>query len=63
MSSIRAAPGGKNHTRLYMAVTDPEHIDPLRFNRGYITPQSQADLRAEVATGLKREIEPTAPTS
>ncbi len=55
------SPGGKNHTRLYMAVTDPEHIDPLRFNRGYITPQSQADLRAEVATGLKREIEAHSP--
>ena len=55
------SPGPKNHTRLYMAVTDPDHIDPLRFNRGYITPQSQADLRAQVATGLKRDIDSHSP--
>ena len=55
------SPGAKNHTRLYMAVTDPDHIDPLRFNRGYITPQSQADLLAEVAAGLKREIDAHSP--
>jgi len=28
------APGNKNHTRLFMAVKDPAHIDPRRFNRG-----------------------------
>ena len=55
------SPGAKNHTRLFMAVTDPDHIDPLRFNRGYITPQSQADLLAQVAAGLKREVEAHAP--
>ena len=22
------SPGNKNHTRLFMAVTDPDHIDP-----------------------------------
>ena len=27
--------GPKNHTRLYMAVTDPAHVDPLRYNRGF----------------------------
>ncbi|WP_457774218.1 glycosyltransferase family 2 protein [Phycobium rhodophyticola] len=44
-----------------MAVTDPDHIDPLRFNRGYITPQSQAELLKEVAEGLKREIDAHTP--
>ena len=34
------SPGSRNHTRLFMAVTDPDHIDPLRFNRGYITKDS-----------------------
>ncbi|KAA0920812.1 glycosyltransferase family 2 protein [Aquicoccus porphyridii] len=51
------SPGGKNHTRLYMAVTDPAHIDPLRFNRGYILPEAQDALHAEVAAGLAREVE------
>ena len=30
------SPGSRNHTRLFMAVSDPDHIDPLRFNRGFI---------------------------
>ncbi|MDU8926687.1 glycosyltransferase family 2 protein [Alisedimentitalea sp. MJ-SS2] len=51
------SPGSKNHTRLYMAVSDPDHIDPLRYNRGYIAPASQADLREQVAAGLAREVE------
>ncbi|MFT7593259.1 MAG: hypothetical protein ACI8R4_000572 [Paracoccaceae bacterium] len=50
------SPGGKNHTRLFMAVTDPAHIDPLRFNRGYITPDKQAALHRSVAEDLAREI-------
>ena len=41
--------GPKNHTRLYMAVTDPDHIDPLRFNRGYMMPEKQAALYDEIA--------------
>ncbi|MCX7566200.1 glycosyltransferase family 2 protein [Sulfitobacter sp. F26169L] len=48
--------GNKNHTRLFMAVTDPGHIDPLRFNRGYITPQKQAVLRDTVISDLAREV-------
>jgi len=32
------SPGTKNHTRLFMAMTDADHVDPLRFNRGFITP-------------------------
>lgn len=55
------SPGGKNHTRLYMAVSDPDHIDPLRYNRGFITPDSQATLRQGVIDGLKQEVEQHAP--
>jgi hypothetical protein len=50
------APGGKNHTRLFMAVTDPDHIDPLRFNRGYITPAKQALLREKLVEDLTRDV-------
>lgn len=50
------SPGNKNHTRLFMAATDPGHVDPLRFNRGYITPQKQADLREAVVSELAREV-------
>jgi hypothetical protein len=48
--------GNKNHTRLFMAVTDPAHVDPLRFNRGYITAEKQAALRASVLADLKAEV-------
>ncbi|AXI46134.1 glycosyltransferase family 2 protein [Sulfitobacter sp. SK012] len=48
--------GNKNHTRLFMAVTDPDHIDPLRFNRGYITPEKQVVLRDAVASDLAKEV-------
>ena len=50
------SPGAKNHTRLFMAVTDPGHVDALRFNRGYITPEKQQVLRAEVQKSLAAEI-------
>ena len=32
--SMPARPGARNHTRLFMAVTDPDRPDALRFNRG-----------------------------
>jgi hypothetical protein len=48
--------GNKNHTRLFMAVTDPAHVDTLRFNRGYITAEKQAVLRDTVAADLAREV-------
>ncbi|MGH1425079.1 MAG: glycosyltransferase family 2 protein [Pseudooceanicola sp.] len=51
------SPGNKNHTRLFMAVTDPDHIDPLRFNRGYILPDRQKALFDSVAQGLAKEID------
>lgn len=48
--------GGKNHTRLYMAVTDPDHIDPLRFNRGYITAEKQQELYDKLSADLARDV-------
>ncbi|SEQ41302.1 glycosyltransferase family 2 protein [Thalassovita taeanensis] len=53
--------GPRNHTRLFMAVTDPDHIDPLRFNRGFITGDKQAGLYAEVAQALARDVAATTP--
>ncbi|WP_299280515.1 glycosyltransferase family 2 protein [uncultured Tateyamaria sp.] len=50
------SPGNKNHTRLYMAVTDPEHIDPLRYNRGYITGDKQQVLREALIADLTKEV-------
>ncbi|MFC3118418.1 hypothetical protein ACFOHS_09930 [Jhaorihella thermophila] len=49
--------GRRNHTRLYMAVTDPDHVDPLRWNRGHATAQAQARLREEVRTRLAAELD------
>ncbi|MBY6005795.1 glycosyltransferase family 2 protein [Salipiger bermudensis] len=54
-------PGAKNHTRLFMAVSAPEAVDTLRFNRGFITPEKQAALRAEVAQQLANEVAQTQP--
>ncbi|MBR9819416.1 MAG: glycosyltransferase family 2 protein [Rhodobacteraceae bacterium] len=54
-------PGKKSHARLYMAATDPEQVDPLRFNRGYITPDRQAALQTTLITDLEREIEVAKP--
>lgn len=55
------SPGNLNHTRLYMAVTDPDHIDPLRFNRGYMTGDKQKVLRDTLAEDLAREVAQHAP--
>lgn len=49
-------PGKKNHTRLYMAATDPEHIDPLRFARGFAKPEEQSKLRQSLIRDLDKEI-------
>ncbi|MDF1855603.1 glycosyltransferase family 2 protein [Pseudooceanicola sp.] len=51
------SPGNRNHTRLFMAVTDPDHIDPLRFNRGYILPEKQENLANNVLESLRKEVE------
>ena len=55
------AAGATAHTRLYMAMTDPGHVDPLRFNRGFITPEAQATLRETLRQDLAREIERVSP--
>lgn len=48
-------PGPKNHTRLFMAVTDQP--DPLRAARGFADPERQAALRDQIADGLKRDVD------
>ena len=53
--------GAKNHTRLFMAITDPAHIDVLRFNRGFITAQKQQLLREKIAQDLHNEIARSVP--
>ncbi|WP_417712726.1 glycosyltransferase family 2 protein [Pseudophaeobacter arcticus] len=50
------APGSKNHTRLFMAVTDPDHVDPLRYNRGFITAEKQSRLYQTLDQELQREV-------
>ena len=55
------SPGARNHTRLFMAVTDPDHIDPLRFNRGYISAEKQAELRQTLSSELAAEVSKAAP--
>ncbi|APZ54494.1 glycosyltransferase family 2 protein [Salipiger abyssi] len=57
------SPGTKNHTRLFMAVTDPEAVDSLRFNRGFIAPEKQAALRQAVMTQLAQEVEQARPVT
>lgn len=51
------SPGARNHTRLYMAVSDPRAVDALRWGRGFADPAQQAKLRAEVAAQLQAEVE------
>lgn len=50
------SPGNKNHTRLFMAVTNPDHIDQLRYNRGFGTAASQQKLYDTLAEDLAREV-------
>ncbi|MQY41166.1 glycosyltransferase family 2 protein [Epibacterium sp. SM1969] len=50
-------PGKRNHTRLFLAATDPDHIDSLRFNRGFASANRQAALRAKLVADLSREID------
>lgn len=51
------AGGGKNHTRLYMAVSDPDAVDILRYNRGVADRGAQTRLRTNLAKDLAREVE------
>jgi len=51
------SPGAKNHTRLFMAASDPEAVDALRHGRGFADAARQASLRDEVTVALQREVE------
>ncbi len=55
------APGPKNHTRLYMAITDPDRVDPLRYHRGFAGSGAQATLAADVARNLQAEVKSANP--
>ncbi len=50
------SPGGSNHTRLFMAATDPDHVDLLRSLRGFADPDKQALLREKLVEDLSREV-------
>ncbi len=58
---VPRAAGPKNHTRLFMAVTDPDHVDPLRYNRGFIGTAKQAHLRETLVESLAADIAKHAP--
>lgn len=47
--------GRKNHTKLYMAVTDPDRPEALRLARGFATPGAQERLRRTLAGELLAE--------
>ena len=51
--------GAQNHARLAMAITDPDHVDPLRFYRALAKPQRQAALRKSLLEDLQSEIAQT----
>ncbi len=55
------SPGARNHTRLFMASSDPDAVDTLRFNRGFILPEKQARLREDVTQSLAAEVGATRP--
>ena len=55
------APGRRNHTKLFMAVTDPDHIDPLRWGRGYAPEPAQKQLAQTLRKQLEHEIAAAAP--
>ncbi len=50
-----SALGRTNHTGLYMAMLDGDHVDPHRYNRG-VDGAAQAVLRDTLALELAREI-------
>ncbi|MQQ07461.1 glycosyltransferase family 2 protein [Epibacterium sp. SM1979] len=60
---VPSAAGKGNHTRLFMAVTDPDHVDSLRWNRGFFAPDRQASLRSKLAKDLARDIAASNATS
>jgi len=57
------SPGRKNHTRLFMAMTDPDNVDPLRYFRGHGAAAKQAELRDKLLSDLGKEIDKVNPKS
>ncbi len=55
------SPARRNHTRLFMAVSDPASVDALRHNRGFGEPVRQRKLLDEVARNLRAEVERAEP--
>ena len=50
------SPGKRGHTALFMAMTDPDHIDPLRWQSGNEQAETQAGMAARLTAALDREI-------
>ena len=50
------SPGNESHARLCMAVTDPDHIDTLRYEHGITTAAGQKELRDSLAEDLAKEV-------
>ena len=55
------SPGERNHTRLFMAVSDPLRPDTLRYSRGFASVEAQLALRAGLFDKLRAEVEHFAP--
>ncbi|MGJ8584613.1 MAG: glycosyltransferase family 2 protein [Marinosulfonomonas sp.] len=51
-----STPGKRSHAALFMAMTDPDHVDPLRWQSGYAQPEKQAGLAARLTAALDHEI-------
>ncbi|WP_372837440.1 glycosyltransferase family 2 protein, partial [Puniceibacterium confluentis] len=55
------APGARNHTRLFMAVSDPENVDALRHHRGFGRAEAQQALHQDLSRALETEVTRSAP--
>lgn len=60
-SLFARSPEAEGDARLFMAVTDPYHVDPLRFQRNVSDPDRQRGLRDALMNDLDREIKETRP--
>lgn len=50
------SPGSFDHARLFMAVSDPDHVDPLRFEQDHASADKRAALRKTLIDDLAREV-------
>ncbi|MCC1493448.1 glycosyltransferase family 2 protein [Cognatishimia sp. F0-27] len=55
--------GTRNHTALFLAMTDSDAVDALRFHRGYASTDAQAALRADIRTRLHKAVSKAQPQS